>query len=321
MSQGDARKMDPETLLALHRARRSPNRRAVGLLIGVIVLVVGLALIAWLVSLDVGPAALTLAAYDAVATPEQDIELRARLDAEDSERPPDLASRELLFQVAQTQTSQQAATAADGTAGISWKAPRAGGRAVEFLVRHLDPGQNRALRDTGRVFVWPESAALLVVDADHALADADEETLQSASTAALKLKEGAAAALRTLAGQHRVVYLTAVMDRPASYRKLRAWLRQGAAAGQGQLPDGPLLGPVFPLGEGDRALFAIGQIEKLKQSFPKPAVGIAGRSKEARMFLDAGWKTFLIGEEQGAPAGAMVVPSWTELAKRLKQDK
>src|SRR5262249_42874027 len=158
------------------------------------------------------------------------------------------------FQIAATQKDETAATDAQGVGAIQWSAPKKEGKPIEFLVRHQhkdDPKQ--VARDSGRVYVWPANTKLLVVDADHALADGVEALREG--TGGATAKPGAAKALKSLAARYKIVYLTALMDRPTTYRRLRSFLTQPATTVDGQLPDGPLLGPTMPLGEGESDLF------------------------------------------------------------------
>jgi hypothetical protein len=116
---------------------------------------------------------------------------------------------------------------------------------------------------------------------------------------------------------YKVVYLTALADRPTTYRRMRNWLRQGNAGTGGQLPDGSLLGPTTPLGPGDSDLFAIGQIDELKGKFSGKCVGIAGSRSVAEIYHSAGWRSFLLGDPADEPQGATALGSWEELPKKL----
>jgi hypothetical protein len=73
------------------------------------------------------------------------------------------------------------------------------------------------------------------------------------------------------------------------------------------------------LGEGDGNVFTVGQIEGLKKAFPGEMIGVAGRGVEAKMFLDAGWKAFVIGVPGDAPQGATDVAAWSELPTALSK--
>src|SRR5262249_44801398 len=144
---------------------------------------------------------------------------------------------------------------------------------------------------SGHVFVWPATSKLLIVDVDHTLLDG-VEALASGGNAAPTLREGAALALQSLNGKYKVVYLSAAVRDPASYKKFRSWLQQAAnqiipGTAMLNLPPGPLLAPSEPIGDADEKVFMASQIELLKKQFTEPAVCIAGRDTEARTFLDA----------------------------------
>lgn len=306
---------DALTMMAVAKARKKEERKAVSYLVAMAIVAIGLALIAWWFWPEEVPR-VTLAAYDTVATPEQSITLHARAEPENKERSAKVDGLDVRFQIAATQKDETAATDAQGVASIPWSAPKKEVKAIEFLVRHQhkdDPKQ--VARDSGRVYIWPANTKLLVVDADHALADGVEALRDG--TGGATAKPGAAKALKSLAARYMIVYLTALMDRPTTYRRLRSFLTQPATTVDGQLPDGPLLGPTMPLGDGDADVFTMGQIEALKKAFPGEMIGVAGRGVEAKMFLDAGWKAFVIGDSVNAPAGSVAVRTWKEWQEKL----
>jgi hypothetical protein len=318
MKQGDSKKLDPRTLLALSKARPAPPRRAVPILIALTIVVVGLGIIGYLIWPD-DPPRVTVVAYDTVAHPDDTIALHGRVEKEEGEKSNRLGGLEIRFEVPASHFGESAATENNGATSVEWHVPEKVGLPIEFTVIRELGRQKRVARDSGHVFIYPANTPLLVVDADHALADADEETLQAASLTKLKEKEGAASTLRGLSGGYKIVYLTAVMDRPDSYRKLRIWLSgTGLATRLQLLPDGPLLGPYEPLGQGDREIFLAGQVQALKKDFPKLAIGIAGRAQEAKVFQGEGLKTYLIGEAGDAPDDVTVAGTWAELAKQFK---
>jgi hypothetical protein len=318
MKPGSPRKkIDPMVLVALERERAKRRERslAVPLLLIAAVLAVGLGFLAWKFWPE-DPPNISLTAYDQVARPEEPVALWARVEDEDRQEPINLGGFDLLFQVAATRQAETVSTDAGGAAHIDWRPAKAPAGPTEFLVRYADQKTHKSSRNAGRVFVWPADASLLVVDVDHALVNVDEETLRAARLPELTARPGAAAALRRLPG-YKIAYLTALAERPAAYRNLRSWLRPLAATDRDQFPDGPLLGPSQPLGEGDRETFIQGQIETLKSAYTGPAIGIAGRAKEARLFFDAGWKTCLVGDAGDVPDGVTAVESWAELPQKL----
>jgi hypothetical protein len=315
MKQGDPKKLDPRTVLAMSQARPTSRRRSAPTLIALAIVVIGLVLIGYF-AWPSDPPRVAVAAYDAVARPADTIDLHGRVEQEDGEKSDRLGGLEVRFEVAAARYGEDATTEKGGAAKSAWHVPQKAGPPIEFSVIRQHKGEKRVARDSGRVFLWPKDAKLLVVDADHVLIDADDETLRTAKPTELKPRDGAPLALGALAVPYKIVYLTANMDQPLAYKKLRAWLRQPAHP-KLALPDGPLLGPFEPVGEADRDLFTVGQIEALKTAFPGPAVAIAGRPVEAKMFLDAGWRTILIGKASDAPKGAAIADSWSDVPKLL----
>ena len=68
MKRQHSRKLDPETMLALAKTRERQERRSVSFLIAAAVLVLGLGVIGYFFWPE-EPTHVTVAAYDAVATP------------------------------------------------------------------------------------------------------------------------------------------------------------------------------------------------------------------------------------------------------------
>jgi hypothetical protein len=303
------RKLDPETALAQARSRQRQERRSVSYLIAIAIIVLGIGLIALFVWPE-EPVYVTLTAYDVAVAPDQTAELRARVEPEKPGQNRDLGGLDVRFQIAATQTLQDVATDTGGSARIEWHAPKAVGKTIEFMVRHQHKeNPKRAVRNEGRIFIWPADARLLVVDVDHALtAGTDANSPQ--------LRPGAAEALRALGSRHKIVYLSANALEPSIYKNLRAWLRQASANGKPILPEGALLGPSVPLSEADRDLFLMGEIERLKKSFTGPVAAIVGRPVDAKMMQDAGWKAVLLGNGIDAE-GAIHVGEWKDVEKVL----
>ncbi|HMF13284.1 MAG TPA: hypothetical protein VKE94_13295, partial [Gemmataceae bacterium] len=273
--------------------------------------VLGLGGIGWLMW-PVEPPRVLLAAYDAVAAPDELIKLYARLEPESRERTPKLDGLEVWFQVQATLRSETLATDSRGDAAIDWQAPKSDARPLEFMARHRqveDP--KKVASDHGRIFVWPAKAKLLVVDVDYALVESSESFADGGSTAPT-LRSGAAAALQILASRFKIVYISAVVNEPSRYKRMRNWITQA------RLPEGPLLGPSVSVDAGDRDAFKISQIEALKKRFTEPAVGIAARDEEVQLFVGAGWKTVVIGDATRLPADVTRIVTWAELPKQLE---
>jgi hypothetical protein len=297
------------------KARQRQERRSVSYLIAAAVLVLGLGVVGYFLWPE-DPPQLTLAAYDAVAAPGENVPLRARVETDSKERSPKLSGLELWFQVSADKRAETQESDSDGAAALDWKSPPSESKPTEFMVRHQQKDQPRkGLRDQARAFVWLATAKVLLVDVDHALTEG-VDSLASGGNTAPTLRPGAAAALRSLSGAYKIVYLTSAARGPAGYKKLRGWIQPGAAGVHEPLPDGPLLGPSLPLQEGDEANFVAGQIETLRKSFTGSAVGVTGRIDFAKLFFDAGWKAVVVGADQ-APAGATLVAEWAELLKQL----
>jgi hypothetical protein len=305
MKRDPSRKLDPETMLALAKARQKQDRRAVSYLIAAAIMVLGLGIVWWFLWPE-EPIRFNLAAYDAVGSPGEDMKLDARLEPAGT-APARREKHELRFQIKETQTDQSSATESGVGTYIRWKAPKDKTQVVEFMVRHQYHNNPRnVIRDQGRAFIWPTDTKLLVVDVNHALTEGVEGL---AGNTAPKLRSAAAATLRDLSTRYKIVYLSAGASDPSRYKKLRSWLAQ-------LVPPGPVLGSSEPLGASDGDKFTISQIEQLKKRFTAPALGVFGRAAEAQAAVDAGWKAIVIGDARDLPAGATAIASWAEFPKQ-----
>jgi hypothetical protein len=310
MRRPAVKKMDAVLLLAKasfgDRRRRSPAR----ILITLAVVAGLLGLLAWAVWPNPLLPPLIMAAFDQVALPNETVSLCAGVQPIDQDRAGfNLAGCELFFlDLSDQALLAKVATRSDGTASLS-KSFAANAGPPQVLVRYR--GEESRLG----VFVWPAESRLLVVDADHALADVDEERLWTLNNLDIRPVSGAAKALQSACGKYRVIYLSAAADRPSRYRKLRALL--GPGGGQEQFPGGPLLARADRAVDSDPAVFQHVAIVGLTKRFCGKAVGVVRRADEAEIFRNAGLQTFLVGDANSAPEGIIPVKSWADLSGKL----
>src|SRR5262249_52916888 len=158
----------------------------------------------------------TLAAYDAVASPDQAISLYARVEPDSTHRSANLNGLDLRFQITATQQDETMATDAAGSAAIDWRASQGRKPVVEFKVPHQSTeNPKNAIRDQGRVFILPVDSKLLVVDVDYALTEGVDRL---AGNTAPKLRLGAADSLRKLSKKYKIVYTSAGANQPGIYK-------------------------------------------------------------------------------------------------------
>jgi len=311
----------PDAITLLAQAGAAKRRRSpVPILVSVAIVVGVLTLLAWWIWPGAEPRQLVLAGYDALARPGDSVTLRAQIEPLDPETAGvRLSGYDLYFVEPGSELEAKVATDEAGAGSVEHTFAGPAEAPVEVIVRGPGRDGRRGAPETStRVFLWPAEAPLLVVDADHALADAEPADFQAGYNPDIRPLPGALAALQALAGTHHVVYLTAEADRPVAYLKLAAWLRRSWAPVE-QFPDGPLLGRALHPEAEDAAGFRRAALAGLKERFHGPAVGLARRPEEARLFHAAGLRTFLIGGAAEAPEGVAAIASWAELMKRLEK--
>jgi hypothetical protein len=319
MRRNDTKKKDALMILAraalADRRRRSP----LAILVALAVLVLlGGPLLWWFWPRSALPHIL-LVAYDQVALPDEMIPIYAQVEPVDADQAEmNLAGVDLYFQEAKTvELLGQIPTQSDGRAVVRKSFPL-GQSPAEVSVRY--PGEKehrRGLQASARVFVWPADAALLIVDADHTLAEVGEAGFWTVTNFDIHPQAGAAAVLQKARANYQLVYLTQAADRPGRYRKLRAWLERVVPAPQ-QFPDGPLLAPPSSGSKSDASAFFSTAVSELKRRFPGAKMGVTKSAAVAKTFQEAGLRTFLLQSAGENVEGVTTLKSWSELGGHLK---
>ena len=179
----------------------------------------------------------------------------------------------------------------------------AGGATEEVVVRCPGTEDRRGAPETTlKVFVWPADSKLLLVDAEHSLADGEAAKESSAFEPDLQPLAAAFTTLQAAAGKCQIVYFTAEATRPLDYLKLRSWLRR-AWLPQEQFPEGPLV--------------KSSQLASLKLRFPSSLVAVTSNVSRAEVLHAAGFKTYFVGDGTNLPEGVIAVKSWSDLVEPL----
>jgi len=316
--QDNSRKKVDALLLLAKTAIGDRRRRSWPVLLAMLaVLLIFLTVIASLFLRSSGLPDLILAAFDTVALPNEIVTVAARL--EPREQPfadVRLAGLPLYFQESKSpELLGKVATNADGLATLEPRFPEQP-HPLEIIVRF--PGEENRRKSAearGRVFIWPAATQVLVIDADHVLANVDEPKFWATNNLDVRSLPGAAQVLQKARSKFRVVYLSGGADRVPRYNKLLAWLQRTAPASE-QFPEGPLLAPASQPAV-DRATFERETLKHLRVSFAGTVVGIAGRAEESEIFQQAGLKTWQLGGSGDAPKDVTAVKSWQELETPL----
>jgi hypothetical protein len=312
-----------EALLLLAKSGRRGGRRQslAGILITVgVVLAITCGLVWWFRPRVVLPE-LLLAAYDQIALPGEKTAIRAQI--EPHRQPPaglDLAGCDLYFQEQRTaRLLGKVATDAFGIAALE-SAFEAANPPGQVVVRYRgDATGHRGSEARQQVFVWAPDSLLLLVDADHGLAEGNEASLWSKNNLDIRPQDGALQALQAAAAQHyRVAYLSASADRPSRYNKLRAWLDRGWVPAAERFPPGPLLALAGTAHNKDGKAFRERIVADLKSRFSKKIHALTQDSECARDLDRGGLQTALLGKDVPA-AGVKGFRDWTEWGRQFKQ--
>jgi hypothetical protein len=295
-----------DALALLAKASFGSRRRysAGRLLVGFLFLLIPVAILVWFLWPHRHLPAMVLAAFDQVSRPGELTRISAQIEPAGAAGTIDLSGQKLYFQeprsgfLAEAETDSQGA----GTVETTFNNPAS---SFECTVRYKDDNPKHAVPANARIFLWPADAALLVVDLDRALADAQADLLITANNLEIQPRNGAREALQAAAKDYRIVYVSEFIDRPWRYNKVRAWLDRGWVSPNERFPAGPLVPSVLVAG--------------FKTSFQGKIVGVAGTGELAEQFRRSGLMTYSLDEQAEPQEGIEKVDSWGELKKKLSR--
>ena len=315
--QDNSRKKVDALLLLAKTAIGDRRRRSWPVLLAMLaVLLIFLTVVVCLFLPKQGLPELILAAFDTVALPKEAVRVAARLEPR-QEPLADVRLAGLLLYFQESKSPEllgKIATNVDGLATLETRFPEQP-QPLEIIVRFPGEENRKSAEIRGRVFIWPADTQVLVIDADHVLANVDEPKFWVTNNLDVRSLPGAAQDLQKARARFRVVYLSGAADRVARYNKLLVWLQKTAPASE-QFPEGPLLAPASQSAV-DRATFQRETLKHLRVSFTGTVVGIAGGAEESEIFQQAGLKTWQLGSSDDAPKDVTAVKSWQELETPL----
>jgi len=241
-----------------------------------------------------------LTGLDALTPPDRRVLLRAKLER-DRWPYPDIHGQPVEF-LLDGRRLGVAPSDHDGVASLLYQPGKPG----DFLitVRLAPEATCHAPPDKLLLAVWNTDTRILVTDVDHTIADVRALEFLRVKDEDIPALPGAAAALREIAAQYRIVYLTGRDE--AFARRTRAWLDMNS------LPSGPVFYWDFlgsPLAHGR---FKAQTIAGLKKTYGNIEAGVGDLASDARAYLENGLRTFILADKarRDLPRAAIPVPSW-----------
>jgi hypothetical protein len=258
-------------------------------------------------------------ACDAIALPDEPVSLTGKIETVDD--PNDLQELNrtpLVFQETVNNRQQTETCDALGIARIE-ASFSSSVLPLTWFVRYPGSTRRPPAQAKGVVYVRPQATPWLIVDADHVLPALSEQEFWRRDGIDVALMPGSLAALREAQKLKEIVYVATSADTASKHLRLKAWLARGWAPASQQPPHGPLLTPAAsPSGISSQA-FLQGVVTDLQKRYTPPLVALAARPEEAKVFIDAGVRTILLGDDDGAPPGAIVLKSWSDkLAEKIE---
>jgi hypothetical protein len=277
-----------------------------------VLLAAPVALLVWWLWPKGEPPALVVTAFDQVGEPGTKVVCRAQLETLDAARADfDLAGHEVVFDeirldLPKGRGAQKATSQAGGLAAVDWTVPEKVPQTA-FTVRYLTAEGRSQASDRARLFAWPRTTKVLLVDV-AALVPAGAKVWEKEAALGLALQPGAAAALQSAkSAKFAVAYLATEPARALTYRKVRDWVERSAPGPQG-IPDGPVLGRLSVGGETAAADLPKAVVAHLKR-FDGPLVVLAGQPQTAEAYRAAGAQRVLLVGQGGL--------GWSDVAKEL----
>jgi hypothetical protein len=249
-------------------------------------------------------------AADAIALPDEPVVLTSRIEnAAEPGNPRGLAGTPVICQDSITNT--QHALRCDSAGMTQFTTSFASSELpISWFARFAGDAYRKPVQTRGIVYVRPPTSTWIVIDADHAMPTLTEQDFWKRDGIDVPLMSGALAALRELRAKHNIAYVATSANSVNRHLRFKAWLGRGWAPALQQPPDGPLFSRATS--DLEPAAFLQATVQNLQKQFPAPVVALAGRPEEARAFLDAGVRTLLLGDGEGAPKGAVIVKSWND---------
>jgi hypothetical protein len=311
------KKTPAEALVILAKASLGGRRRWTPLRAIIVVLLFALLLsvcIWWLWPRPHLPQ-LIVAAYDDIAVPGERVQACAQVQPiMGPDGAVNLAGCEIYFQESRSADAERRVTGSTGIACVEKTASQNGDR-IDIAVRYRgEPRGHRSDQANGRVFVWPASTRILVIDIDHTLLAAGNEQFWQLNNLDVRASRGAAKALQEIGRKYRIAYMSAGASGPVRYNKLRAWL---GMRGREAFPDGPLLAPVGPFAVSAGQTFAPTLAVQLVKRYPNHVSCVSANRETLQAFQESGAEAFWHGAATAAPKGMVDVKSWADLPRTL----
>jgi hypothetical protein len=301
-----------EVLLSLARNELSSRRKSPWRwVISVAIIVAFVALFFWWVGLPRGiPDSFVVMASDAIAIPDESTALVGKIENEsDPANVQGIDHSPLIFQ--ETVTNRQQTISCDDHGIARFETSFSSSvLPLTWFVRYPGAPRRPPAQARGIVYVRPPTTAWLIVDADHALPAISQQEFWKREGINVALMPGALAALREARKSREIVYVASSADTVNKHLRLKAWLARGWEPASQQPPDGPLLTRTTTDMSSQAFLQAVAA--DLQKRFTLPVVALAARPEEAKAFLDAGVRTLLLGDGEGAPQGAILLKSWSD---------
>jgi hypothetical protein len=187
-----------------------------------------------------------------------------------------------------------------------------------LLYRYLPREGSPSAEDRSRVFSWPKTMSIVVVDVESTLAAARLSDWKEATIRDIKRVPDAVLGLKTVAAKKiGVVFVTAGLADPISYRKARDWLQDRPSVAAGAFPDAPVLGRTS-YGTSQTAVDALKEmIDPLKSQFSGKHQAVTANPDFARVYTEQGFATYWVGPTELVPPNTTAT-SWSELAEQME---
>jgi hypothetical protein len=256
-----------------------------------------------------GPTHVVVRAFDVVATPRQEVLLRAKVQKQDAlGLYPAVPGVRVVFELGGDQVAQSR-TGVDGTATADWIPPSAS----EYTLTARVDSASSFVGDPALLFVgiYDDDDCFVAVDFDGTLTKSPGLTLPFEDAKPPLPQVGAAEVLTEIAKSFHVLYVTSRDER--SMESVKSWLRKHG------FPDGVTFFREYELLEAPAEDFRYHELRRLRAIYSHIQYGVGDEPADARAYARAGVSPIVLGEssDSALPPNTRIAPSWAEVRRSI----
>jgi hypothetical protein len=246
--------------------------------------------------------------YDTIATPGEQIWLRAELSVKGLLGcRKSIVSENVVFEV-KGKIIGSANTAKNGKVSILYETPGTPG-IIEYMIRYKGSDKYNAAEKTGRLYLLKPDFPFLLCNMDREFTGVSPKKLMNTPLKEISPVDNSAMTLQILSNRYNIIYITNEEEYFAE--RLHSWMRKKAF---------PLHAIIYRK-KGLSPLTSKSSLKKtilqLRKKFNRAPAGISDSKKDIKDFLSDGMKSVYFHTGDGIIKGAENASDWKEVYSRF----